>query len=211
MKILVFGSTGATGQQIVKQALQLGYKVTAFARDPSKVILKHEKLSIVKGDILDYDSIEKAVQSHNAVMSALGIRTFKKNSIMSDGTRNIIKAMQQQNIKRFICMSSIGVGNSKEQQSGLGFLYNKILIPYLMKNMFNDKELQEQIIQESNLNWTIVRPTRLTNGEKTGNYKAFSYNERNYNPKISRADVAGFMLEILNNDKYIKECVSISQ
>ncbi len=130
---------------------------------------------------------------------------------MSEGTKNIIKAMKKHNIKRFVCMSAIGIGNSKEQQKGLGFLYNKILIPYLMKNMFNDKELQEQIIQESNLNWTIVRPAILTNGEKKGNYTVFSYNEKNYKPKISRADVAGFILDILNSDEYIKECVSISQ
>lgn len=211
MKVLVFGSTGATGKQIIKQALELGHHVTAFARKPSELIIKHKNLTIVKGDILKYDTIEKAAQFHDAVISALGIRTLKKNSIMSEGTQNIINAMQKQNVKRFICISSIGVGNSKEQQSSLGFLYNRILIPYMMQNMFGDKELQERIIQKSNLNWTIVRPAILTNGEKTGKFKAFGHNDKNYKPKISRADVAGFILDILDNNKYINECVSVSE
>lgn len=210
MKVLVFGSTGATGKQIVKQALELGHQVTAFARKPSDVIIKHKNLTIVKGDILKYDTVEKAVQSHDAVISALGIRTLKKNSIMSDGTRNIIDAMQKQNVKRFICISSIGVGNSKEQQSGLGFLYNHILIPYMMQNLFGDKEVQEKYTQESKLDWTIVRPAILTNGIKTGEYRTFTYSDKNIKPKISRAVVADFILKQLTDINFINKCVSIS-
>ncbi len=210
LKILVFGSTGATGKEIIKQALKMGYEVSAFARNPEKITLKDKNLSIIKGNILDYNSVEKAFQSHDAVISALGIRSLKKNNTISSGINNIIKAMYKQNIKRFICISAIGVGNSKEQQSSLGFLYNYIVIPFMLKNMFDDKEVQEKMIQESQLDWTIIRPAILTMEERTENYKAFLHNEKNYKAKVSRADLAGFILEILNTKQYINKCISFS-
>jgi hypothetical protein len=115
MKLLVFGGTGGTGCEIVAQALGQGHVVTAFVRNPAALTTKHENLKLAKGDILDYPSVEAAVRRQDAVLSALGVRKLRKNTILSDGTKNIIRAMEQHGVKRFVCESSLGVGDSKEQ------------------------------------------------------------------------------------------------
>ena len=210
MKLLIFGATGNTGKKLVMQALEQGHIVTAFARNPTDVKTKHDKLSVMKGDILDYVSVQRAMKGQDAVISALGIKTLKKNTILSDGTKNIINAMEKYGVKRFICMSSIGVGNSIQQKKELGFLYNHIMIPFVLKNMFTDKEVQEHYIKESNLNWTIVRPAILTKGKRTGKAKCYSHDDKNIKAKISRADVADYMLKQLSDKTNIHKTISLS-
>jgi putative NADH-flavin reductase len=199
MKLLIFGATGKTGFELVNQALEQGHIVTAFARNPEDIMQKHDNLTVVKGDILKYSTIENVIKDHDKVISALGIRTLKKNTIISDGTKNIIRAMEKHNVKRFIVISSIGVRESKQQQKGLGFLYNNFVIPYALKNMFQDKELQEKYIMKSSLDWTIIRPARLTNGKHTKEYRIFSSDDKNIKSKISRADVADYMIKQLTD------------
>jgi putative NADH-flavin reductase len=210
MKLLVLGSTGVTGEIIVEQALNLGHDVTAFARDPEKVTIRHKNLKVVKGDILEYRSLLPAVEGQDAVISALGIRTLKKNTIISDGTKNVLKAMKGKKVKRFICISSVGVGESKLQQKQLGLLYNRFMFPVILRNMFEDKEAQEKSVMESSLDWTIVRPVILTKGKKIGNYRALPPDDNSLNRFISRADVSDFILSRLSDGKYIKEAVSLS-
>ncbi len=205
MKIVIFGSTGGTGKQLVKQALELGYEVTAFARTPAKLDeFKHEKLSIIIGDVFNYEDVEKAIIGQNAVLSALGNPTLKPNNTTSEGTRNIVKAMQTHNVKRFICETSLGVGDSREQA---GFFFSKIIIPTLLKNAIADKEIQEQSIRESNLDWTIVRPGGLRDTPKTSKYQAGL--DKSISGNISRADVAEFMLKQINLDEYLKKTPAI--
>ncbi len=210
MKLLILGATGDTGKELVIQALEQRDIVTAFARNPTDVKTKHDKLSVMKGDILDYASVQKAVNGQDAVLSALGIRTLKKNTIISDGTKNIIRAMEEYGVKRFIYMSSIGVGNSIKQKKGLGFLYNYIMIPFVLKNMFADKKVQETCIKESNLDWIIIRPAILTKGKRTGKAKCYSNDDTNIKAKISRADVADFMLKKLSDKTNIHKTISLS-
>lgn len=233
MNLLVFGATGGTGRALVRQALDQGHAVTAFARDPNKITIRHENLSIVQGDILDYNSVEAAVKGHDAVVSALGVRTpagiavlvtiacqvlarttalsgplewlvrltipvlmfvslQKKTTTLSEGTKNIVRAMEKLSVRRFVCESSLGVGDSKGQ---LGFLYNYILIPLFIRSIFKDKEVQEAVIRDSHLDWVIVRPGALTNGPYTGRYRSWSGTpDASIRRKISRSDVADFML-----------------
>ena len=236
MNLLVFGATGGTGRALVRQALDQGHMVTAFARDPEKVKIRHENLRIASGDILDYNSVEAAVKSHDAVVSALGVRTpagiavfvtiacqllartaalsgplewlvrlgipvlmfmalQKKSNTLSEGTKNIVRAMEKLGVGRFVCESSLGVGDSKGQ---LGFLYNYILIPLFLRSIFKDKEVQEAIIRGSHLDWVIVRPGALTNGPHTGQYHSWSGAPgASIRRRISRSDVADFMLRQL--------------
>ena len=210
MKLLVFGSTGATGKILVQQALDQRHEVTAFARDPGKVDIHHEHLRIVKGNILEYATLLPAVEGQDTVISALGIRMLGKNSIISEGTKNILRAMEAKQVKRFICMSSVGVGESRAQQKCLGFLYNHFVIPVLLRNMFDDKEVQEEAIMKSSLDWTIVRPVILTNGKKTRQYTAVPPTDSSLGQKISRADVADFLLSQMSAQDHIKEAVSLS-
>ena len=122
MKIAIFGSTGGSGKELVKQGLELGYEVTAFARTPEKLDeFKHENLKIVQGDVFNYEDVERAIIGQNAVLSALGNPTLKPNNTTSEGTRNIVKAMQTNNVRRFICETSLGVGDSREQA---GFFFS---------------------------------------------------------------------------------------
>ena len=208
MKILILGATGKTGRLLVNQALEKGYFVTAFARNPSSINLKHPNFNIFKGNILDNKAVDGAVKGKGAVISALGTKSIKKDTSISDGVRNIINAMKNNEVKRIIFMSSLGVGDSRGQ---LKFLYNYFVVPFILKNMFEDKERQEKLLLESDLDWTIVRPGVLTSGIMTGNYKTgFSNTDKSIKVKISRSDVAHFILKQITDNTYVKRIVGLS-
>ena len=207
MKLIVFGATGTVGIQLSKQALQQGYDVTAFTRSPEKLnSLPQTNLKIFKGDILNPKDAEDALQNHDAVLCALG--DGNKGKIRAAGTKNIITAMQRQGIRRLICQTTMGLG---ESQGNLNFFWKHIMFGLLLKKAFNDHHLQEQYMLDSNLDYTIVRPSAFTNGTVTRNYKiGFDGTYKKLTLKISRADVADFMLQQLVNNEYIKSAVSIS-
>jgi len=209
MHIIVFGASGGTGRQLVKQAIErYGYHVTAFVRNPDAFPLEHEKLSVVKGDILDGTAVEAAVQGKDAVLSALGVNELGKNTILSDGTKHIVAAMEKHAIKRFVCQTTMGLGQTRQQ---IGLFWNLFLIPFVLGNVMDDKECQEQVIMESSLDWVIARPAGLTDGEQTESYRAgFGPGERSIQMRISRADVADFMLKQLTDDRYLRQAVSLS-
>ena len=209
MKLLILGATGGTGLQLLAQALAQSHTVTAFVRNPAALAVHYPKplpnLRIITGDILKRDTIDAAISGQDAVISALGIKVLGVNTIMSDGTRNVVNSMQQCGVKRLIVETSIGVGDSKSQMT---FLFGKIILPFVLKNMFADKEVQEQVIMQSGLDWTIVRPGMLTNGRKTGVYR--SGLDKAISGRISRADVADFMLRQLNDVTYIHQTPALA-
>ncbi|HVH88226.1 MAG TPA: SDR family oxidoreductase [Terriglobales bacterium] len=208
MKLLVIGSTGGTGRELVKQALEQGHEVTAFARAPEKLSLAHQNLRIVKGDVTDDRAVEQAVAGQDGVLCALGTQVIRKNTIQSDGARNLVRAMQKNGVRRLVLESSLDVGDSRGQ---LGFFFAHVIRPTILKNIFNDKELQEQIVRESRLDWIIVRPAMLTDGPRTGNYRAgFAAADKTIKRKISRADVADFMLKQLIDDTYLRATPGLS-
>jgi len=209
MKLIIFGSTGRTGLQLVTQALEKGHEVTAFARSPEKINLEHTNLIKLKGNALDYDSVVTALQGQDAVLCALGMPDIlDKSQLRAKATKNIIAGMEKSNIKRFICLSSLGAGDSYEI---LPFHYKYIIAPILMRNLFIDHNLQEEHIQKSKLDWTIVRAGNLTDGEYTGIYqKDFKTINKTVAIKISRADTADFMLRQLLDNKYLHKTPCIS-
>lgn len=208
MRVLVVGPTGGTGLELVEQALEDGHEVTALARRPEALKIRHANLKVRQGDVLDYASVAAAVDGQDAVLSALGVRKLGKNTILSQGTRNLIEAMQKAGVKRLIVESSLGVGDSRGQ---LGPWHNWLLVPLLLKNIFADKETQESLVRSSRLEWVIVRPAILTNGPRTGRYKAgFSSANNSIRRKISRADTAEFMLKQLANDSYLGKAPGLS-
>ncbi len=209
MNILVIGGTGGTGKQIIKQALKRGYYVTALVRNPKKVKITHPNLEIVEGDVLDSSSLEYSLKNQNVVVSSLGHkRFFIKTSILSNGTKNIINAMERNNIKRFICITSLGINDSRFK---LGIYYTLFVIPFILLFYFLDKEKQEKIIIKSGLDWTIVRPGQLTNGKRKTEYKhGEGLGSYILTKMISRADVAHFMLNELEANNYIKKTPAIT-
>jgi|SRR5215211_3149347 len=206
MNLLVFGSTGGTGRRLVEQALARGHTVTAFARDPAKLDVEHASLKVVRGDVMDPASVERAVQGQEAVLCSIG--AGRKGTIRAEGTRHIVRAMENAGVRRLICQTSLGVGDS---WGNLNFLWKYIMFGIILRDAFTDHKIQEKYVEQSRLDWTIVRPGSFTNGDRTGEYRhGFPSNERDLRLKISRADVADFMLKQLADDTYLRKTPGVS-
>jgi putative NADH-flavin reductase len=200
MKVIVFGASGETGRLVVTSGLQQLHGITAFVRDPSKLRIQHKSLTFFQGDVSNYKSVESALEGHDAVISALGASTpFKKNPIIVDGIANIVNAMKRQKVSRLIYQSFVGV---REFRSELGFLLDKV-VPIALNSVIKDHEAKERNIMQSDLLWTIVRCSMLTNGEATGNYRIGEHiKPSSLMPTISRADVADFVIKQLTDNQY---------
>lgn len=206
MKVLIFGATGTIGRELVRQALDQGYAVTAFARTPAKVELNHPHLTVVQGDVLDPGSVAQAVPGHDAVFCSLGAGI--KGTVRSEGTRNIIRAMEQADICRFVCQSTLGVGDSR---GNLNAYWRYIMFGLLLRRAYADHVRQEAYVKQSRLDWTIVRPAAFIDGEHTGQYRhGFPGADKTTTLKISRADVADFMLQQLVDDTYLHQTPGLS-
>jgi putative NADH-flavin reductase len=166
MRLIIFGSTGSVGRLLVEQALQDNHLVTAFLRDPAKLTITHSNLRITRGDVLDYQSVEKAMKNQEVVLCTLGAGS--KGTVRAEGTRNIVRAMESNGVKRLICQSTLGAGNSK---ANLNFFWKHIMFGMLLKQAYMDHELQENYVIQSKLDWTIVRPAAFTDGSRTGSYR----------------------------------------
>ncbi len=209
MNLLIIGASGGTGRALVEQAVAQGHTVTAFVRNPARFAMNHERLRVLQGNVLEFDSIDRAVRGKDAVLSALGHKQwFIPTKILSDGTRNIIAAMEKHGVKRFVCETSLGIGDSRGR---LGLYYTLFVIPFITYFYFKDKERQERLIRESQLDWVIVRPGQLTNGGKRGTYrhggKIGSYIAT---VRISRSDAAEFMLRQVSDDSLLRQCVGVA-
>lgn len=209
MNILIIGGTGKTGKELIKQSLEMGYSITALVREPKKIKINHPRLCIKKGNVLKPESFGDTFMEQDVVISALGHKRFIiKTTILSEGTKNIIAEMERQKIKRFICITSLGINDSRFK---LGLYYTLFTIPFILFFYFSDKAKQEKIIKQSELDWTIVRPGQLTNGKKRSNYK---HGEKvgNYilTKMISRADVADFILSQINSNTYLHKSPGIT-
>lgn len=209
MKLLIFGATGGTGRHLIQQALRQGHEVTAFVRDPSK--LNIPQLKVLQGDVMDYASVEQAVSGHDAVLSALGAPANKTGTIRSAGTLHIIRAMEKIGVRRFICQTSLGYGDSKEVLNRTPFYFKYLIVPFLLKKGFADHALQEEHIRKSRLDWVIVRPSNLTDSDFTGKYRhGFPATDDKIKVIISRADVADFMLKQLSDNTYLHKTPGVS-
>jgi putative NADH-flavin reductase len=202
-RVLIVGATGGTGRQLVAQALERGYAVTALVRDPSRLRVDHPELTVVQGDVLDYGSVEAAMRGQEAVLSALGHkRFFYPTRILSEGTQNILRAMDTHGVPRLICETSLGIGDSAGR---MGLYFTFFVIPVILPFYFWDKTRQERTIAASNVEWVIARPGVLTNGKKRGRFRHGRHiGSFVWTVRISRADVADFMLNQLVSDAYLR-------
>lgn len=208
MKVIVIGATGSVGRLAVEQMLAARHQVTAFARHPAALNLRDENLTLLAGDALDAGAVLDAVTGHDAVVVTLGAGASRKSRIRSEGTMNVIRAMQAQGVRRLICQSTLG---AHESWSNLNFFWKRIMFGLLLRPVFLDHELQEKLVRASGLDWTLVRPGAFTDGPATGAYKeAFSSEERGLSLKIARADIAGFLARQLGEQRYLQRAVAIS-
>lgn len=204
--IAVFGATGGTGQQIVAQAQARGYSVTALARAPEK-LAPSARLTVHQGDALDASAVRAVVTGQDAVSCALGAGA-RHSTLRFEGTRNIVAAMKAEGVRRLVIVSSLGVGESR---GNLPFLVRAVLVPLFLRHAFADHERQEACVRESGLEWTIVRPAALTDGPRTSRYRhGFAPDDRSVRGKISRADVADFVLTCLESGDDVRRASGLS-
>jgi putative NADH-flavin reductase len=205
MNIAVFGATGGTGREFTQQALDAGHEIRALVRTPSKLNLTHDALTVLEGDVLDADKVAETVSGAGAVVISLGNTANNPEFIVTNGTKTILNAMQAAGVTRVVAVSSIGVGDSK---NNVPFAFRMMMkaIPG-MKHAMEDKEQQEAILMASDFDWIIVRPGGLVDEPAKGNYK---HGLKVGAGRISRADVGAFVLKQLTDDTYLKKAVSIS-
>ncbi|MBL7834243.1 MAG: SDR family oxidoreductase [Cyclobacteriaceae bacterium] len=207
MQITIFGATGSLGVHLVSQALEAGHSVTVVTRNANKLSsLTDSRLTVIQGDVRNEADVEKAITGKEAVLCALGDGASGK--IRATGTANIIRAMEKTNCRRLICQTTLGMG---ESWNNLNFFWKRIMFGFFLKKAFQDHQQQETYVQASQLNYTLVRPSAFTDDEISTAYRInFDSTEQNLKLKISRADVAAFMLKQLESDAYHRQAVSIS-
>lgn len=204
MNILVIGATRGIGRELVKQALaSSANRVSALARHPERLAIEHERLRKLRGDVLDAQSLSGAMASQNAVCCAIGVKTpWEQPGVFSKGTERLLQAMKTNAVRRLICVTGIGAGDSRGHG---GFLYDRVFLPLLLKSVYADKDRQEALIRATDLDWTIVRPGFLTNGPLTRSYRVLTDLAGVTAGRISRADVAHFMLQELAANRYLRQ------
>lgn len=207
MNILVFGASGKTGHEIVQQGLHQGHYVTAFVRNPAKLTITNDRLKVVQGNVKDPAAVAAAVKNQDAVLSALGVsKPLKSDPVVIEGIRNIIAAMEQMNVKRFIYLSFMAVGEGRKDT---GFLMKNV-IARIVRHEIADHAEKERLVKATQLDWTIVHAPKLTNGSKKGIYRTGeNIKPKAFLPTLSRADVADFMLKQLTDRTFLFKTVRV--
>jgi putative NADH-flavin reductase len=207
MNILVFGASGRTGRELVKQGLAQGHTVTAFVRHPAAFDLAHPRLKVVQGDAADRASVERAVKDQDVVLCALGAaRLLKRDEAVVVGVHNILIAMEEAGTRRLIYLSADTVRDSRDELNAL----RKVFVPLLFHNSAADHEISERMVEQSHLEWIIVRPPMLTNGARTSAYRSGEHLQaRAIVPHFSRADLAEFMLKQLADDTFLEKATGV--
>ena len=209
MKLIIFGATGGTGKHVLEQALHAGHEVTVFCRNPDKIKQQDSRLKIIQGDVLAVKKVTAALAGQDAVFCALGMPNIRdKSRLRTQGTQAIIRGMEKQGIKRLICLSALGTGDSFKF---MPFHYRLLLAPIFMKSLYEDHNQQEVAIRSSLLEWTIIRPAMLHDGQMTGIYQHGTEALKAAKHKVSRANVAAFMLKQLDAKDYVFASPSISE
>lgn len=202
MRLLVFGASGRTGQELVRQAAARGVQVTAFVRQPDRLRDAPASVATALGNVADSGAVARAVQGHDAVVSALGVGTpLTHDADVIAGIANIVRAMETHGVRRLIYVSFIGV---RESRHAVGFVL-RYVAPIPLRHEIRDHEVKESLVRNAQLDWTIVRPPKLTMGPRTGTYRSGeSIRTLSPVPVLSRADLADFILRELEHPRFIR-------
>jgi putative NADH-flavin reductase len=201
MKLVVIGATGRTGREIVQQALARGHHVTAFVRSPESITSKNERLTVIRGNVMNENELLNAMQNHDAVLSTLGPReVFKPSSMLHDSAVATTSAMNRSGVKRLVILSAAahfpGIPNR--------------IASFIMRNHMRDSLAMEEIVQASGLDWTIARPPRLTQEEYT-TYRSREGAAPKMGFTLARKAVAAFMLDATEQEKHFHKIVGIAK
>lgn len=204
MKVLVIGASRGIGLETVKALLAGGHDVRALARAASSIAIEDARLEKLDGDALDPETVARALDGVDAVIQSLGV-TFgpdallKGTTLFSAATRILVDAMRADGVKRLVAVTGFGAGDSRGHG---GLLYDALLFPLILKRVYDDKDVEEQIIKASGLDWTIVRPGLLTGGPARG-YRALTEPSSWRAGTVSRADVAAFLAREVTERAYL--------
>jgi uncharacterized protein YbjT (DUF2867 family) len=195
MRVLVLGATGGTGRLIVGEAIEAGHEVVALVRDKGKAG-SLSGATLIEGDARNYTSLATALDGCDAVISALGTKMspFKEVTLLSTATDALVRAMNTRGVTRLVAITGLGAGDSRGHG---GFMFDRVILPLLLRNVYADKDRQEAIVRRSGLDWTLVRPMVLTNKPLTDNIRAQVDLELVHGGSISRGDVARFVVHEL--------------
>jgi len=209
MNVVVLGAAGRTGQLIVEEALRAGHRVTAAVRKPGNfpAAATNAGLRVVRADVRDSDSLHGVISGHDAVVSAFGPAGRKALSLYSDGARATVSAMRNAGVDRYLAITSVGV---RHDDPHLSWWYRNLIWP-IGKDLYADMSLMEDIVRATDLDWTFVRPTYLQDREPTGVYRVTDNSSPENGWKITRADVARFIIEELEEHRWSRRAPSLAE
>ncbi|MFT7111404.1 MAG: putative NADH-flavin reductase [Porticoccaceae bacterium] len=208
LDLVIFGGTAGVGLQTAKLALQRGHKVTSISRRPERMTLEHENLNNIKGDFLKLDSYAAIIDGKNAVISAIGVdASNEKITIYSEGMKNILNAIGTNSLTQVVTVTGIGAGDSKGHG---GFFYDRIINPFMLEEDYADKTRQEALLRSSQSRWTIVRPGFLTDDASETRYRVLLDMDGVLSGDVPRADVAHFLLAVVEQGAYVNDTVFLS-
>jgi len=205
MKILVTGAVGKTGKDVVEQAVAASPEVTAFVRKADDY--NEPNVCIIEGDATNRSDMDTAVRGRDAVLDTIGGKTPHKATMLeSSAAGTVIASMQQNGIRRLVVTSMLGEGDSETN----GPFYERLLVSTFLRGADKDKAAMESAVKPSGLDWVILRPAILSDGPATGNVRVLSAETDEKAHKITRADMAAFMLARLSNNEYLYQAVTIA-
>ena len=208
MELAVFGASGRTGRLLVQQALDAGHDVIALVRTPATFPLKHERLTIVQGDAMNAADVDEVVQGADAVLSTLGQSKNSPKDLQTVATKNIVAAMEKYGISRIVSLTGAGVDAPQDKPKLINHVI-KVALKTMQGAVLADAEQHAKVLQNSNLDWVIVRGPMLTEGSYTGKYRV-GWVGINTSARISRADVADFMLKQVTDNSYVHKAPMVS-
>ncbi len=209
MNLLIFGANGGIGKNTVEVALAAGHRVTALVRNSANLTITHPNLQVVKGDILRPETFEQHLENKDAVVSAIGNNMKGPTTLYSEGNNNLLNAMKKADVQRAFFISASAIEISPVQPFFIRLL-TKYVVQKLFGNGYADQRIMETLIKESDINFTIMRPPRLTNKPVTGKYRFAANSFLKNCLSISRADVAHFMINHINDAQTFRSIVEIS-
>ncbi|MFE2303268.1 NAD(P)-dependent oxidoreductase [Streptomyces sp. NPDC059445] len=209
MELTVLGATGGIGQEIVRQALDAGHRVTAVVRDPARLTVTGARLEVFRADLTDPKSLRPAVAGRHAVLSGLGARARKDAGVAARLTRTVLGAMEAEQVRRLLVVSAAPVGPGPEEDTLLDRTMLR-MISALLKDVYADLREMEDELAGSATDWTAVRPPRLQNKPLTGSYRTAVGGFPPRGRFIARADVAHAMLAMIDAPETVKQGVGIA-
>jgi putative NADH-flavin reductase len=205
MKILVLGANGAVGQLALDELLNENHEVKALVRNASTLQRKHSRLTVVQGEPTNAADLENVLAGQDAVLSTIGARTNKKTTLRADVAANVIAGMKKHGVRKLVWLDGAGVGSSKKFVQRSSFLLGRIIMPLFLDNMYEDAAVADAIIEKSDCDWVIVRPMSFANNAKTGNVAVVTDMSLTVRLplRMTRADVAAFLVEQVFKDDYV--------